>query len=71
MIEIFNTDIKNSKEANIISGLIHLCFPHLNIHVDLYDVDHVLRVEDNSGEIDTYALKKYVKSIGFNLELVN
>lgn len=70
MIEIFTTNVKNAKEANLISGLLHLCFPNLNAHVDLYDVDHVLRIEAIQGNINIQALKRYVKSIGFDIELL-
>lgn len=71
MIEIFSTNIKNIREANIISGLLHLCFPNLKAHVDLYDIEHILRVESDQESINVPELKKYVKSLGFSIELVN
>lgn len=71
MIEIFSTNIKNEKEANIISGLLHLCFPNLRANFDLYDIDPILRVESQNEAINVCELTRYVKSLGFNIQLVN
>ncbi len=68
MIEIFSTNIKNVKEANIISGLIHLCFPNIHANFDLYDIEPILRVEFKVGSVDVKTLMSYVTSLGYDIK---
>ncbi|QSE97338.1 hypothetical protein [Fulvivirga lutea] len=69
-VEIFSTNINSSKQANIIIGLIHLCFPHLSAHVDLFDSDHVLRIETNHGRLNPYEISQYIQTLGFKAQLI-
>lgn len=70
MIEIFSTNIKNEKEANIISGLLHLCFPNLRANVDFYDSDPVLRIESINGKVNINALVNYIRSLGYRIQWI-
>ncbi len=70
MIEIFSTNIKNQKEANIISGLLHLCFPNLRANIDLHDTDHVLRIESINGKLNINALVNYIRSLGYRIQWI-
>lgn len=69
-VEIFSTNINSPTQANIIIGLIHLCFPNLSAHVDLFDSDHILRIEKNYGRLKPYEISRYIQTLGFKAQLI-
>lgn len=70
-VEIFKTNIKTPQSANIITGLMHLCFPAISANVDLHDCDSVLRVESATNEIDEKLLISFVRNLGFQINTLN
>ncbi len=71
MVEVFKTNIQTKSEANIIVGLLQLCFPYLNSNIDLYDCDKVLRVETNNSSINMTELITYIRNLGYAIEPLN
>ncbi|MTI41450.1 hypothetical protein [Fulvivirga lutimaris] len=70
-VEVFKTNIKTPQSANIITGLMHLCFPAISANVDLDDSDHVLRVASENNEIDETLLINFVRNLGFQINRLN
>lgn len=70
-VEVFKTNISNTQSANIITGLMHLCFPFISANVDLNDCDNVLRVESSTHQIDEATLINFVRDLGFQIHTLN
>lgn len=70
-VEVFKTNINTTQSANIITGLMHLCFPTISANVDLHDRDHVLRVACENNEIDETLLINFVRNLGFQINVLN
>ena len=67
-VEIFKTNIDNSRNANVVTGLVHLNFPTVSASVDLYDIEHVLRVESEVDQINENELVEFVSNLGFQIQ---
>ncbi len=52
MIEVFKTNVISKRAANTILEEIGLQQPHYKCNFDLEDCDKVLRIENNSGNVD-------------------
>ncbi len=48
MVEVFKTNIKEKKQAALVSEVLALQFPLFKINFDLEDCDKILRVEGDS-----------------------
>ena len=51
-VEIFKTNITQSKQANYIVSLLQLYFSDCLINFDLEDCDRILRIEGNRESFD-------------------
>ncbi|MNR37443.1 hypothetical protein D3C85_1554560 [compost metagenome] len=47
IIEVFKTNVQNSKMANFIISFLQKEFPNCRINFDLEDCDKILRIEGN------------------------
>ena len=45
MVEVFKTNVRNLVQAKALVKKLGEYYPESNVNVDIYDCDHVLRVE--------------------------
>ena len=45
MVEIFKTNVQLQEQAEIVLGMLSKTFPEYKMNFDLYDCDHILRIE--------------------------
>lgn len=66
MVEVFITDLKSGSEvAVVVAGLAEL-YPGYRITVDLEDVDRVLRIEGNPGEVAPAVVIDLLGKMGYH-----
>lgn len=69
MVEVFKTNIENSRQAGLVLYIIHRKFREYKANVDLDDCDRILRVE-SSGRIQATLLIQVVQALGFHAEVL-
>ncbi len=70
MIEVFKTSVSKKKEAISVAFEIKTCFPGYIVNFDLYDVDHVLRIENKTGSVLSVSVIKIMKSLSHQCEIL-
>lgn len=70
MIEVFKTNVKDSKQAEALVKKIHRQFPASKANFDLEDCDNILRVECAGLTLDATAIIEVVKQGGYHAEVL-
>ena len=71
MVEVFKTNVKDSAEALMLMGVVHIFYPQYKSNFDLDDCDKIFRVQCSEGEIDSAQLIDLFASYGFDLEILS
>ena len=70
MIEVFKTDVEDSKYADILVEHIQRIFHGYEVNFDLQDCDKILRVKNVFGMVNSDRLIKMLQSFGFHAEVL-
>jgi hypothetical protein len=70
MIEVFKTNVEHRDHANVIIDQIRESFDNYTANFDLEDCDNILRVECNTGQIQSAPLIKLLAEFGFQAEVL-
>ena len=70
MIEVFKTDVDDSKYADILVEHIQRIFQGYEVNFDLEDCDKILRVKTMRGVVNSDRLIKMLNSFGFRAEVL-
>jgi hypothetical protein len=70
MIEVFKTDVDNTKYADILVEHIQRIFYGYEANFDLQDCDKILRVKNVLGEVNSSRLIEMLNRFGFNAEVL-
>ena len=68
MVEIFKTDIRDSKQSESIINQLMELFPMWKINFDLEDADNILRVE--AEHISLQTIIELLNKNGFKAEII-
>jgi hypothetical protein len=69
-IEIFKTNVTDTRQANWLIEEIHKTFAGYHVNFDLNDCDKVLRVVSNSGNIQLAYFIEWLKNKGAFAEVL-
>ncbi len=70
MVEVFSTNIKTEKQADLLLEYFRRKFPDYKINFDLEDCDHILRIECHYNQIDAESIMEMVKDFGLVAEIL-
>ena len=70
MIEVFKTDVDNSRHADILVEHIQRMFNGYQANFDLQDCDRILRVKNVRGHVNSTGLIKILNLFGFHAEVL-
>ncbi|MEJ7767718.1 MAG: hypothetical protein WKF89_07890 [Chitinophagaceae bacterium] len=70
MIEVFKTNVPDSRQANLLLEKIHKSFMSYKANFDLEDCDKILRVKSSDGIVDPDCLINFLKDFGFHAEVL-
>lgn len=70
MIEVFKTDVDDSKYASILVEHIHRIFYGYEANFDLQDCDRILRVKNLKGMVNSERLIQMLNNFGFHAEVL-
>jgi hypothetical protein len=70
MIEVFKTDVDDSKYADILVEHIQRIFYGYEANFDLQDCDKILRVKSETGVVNSDRLIKMLNRFGFYAEIL-
>jgi len=70
MVEVFKTDVHESKYALLLQQLIQTVFTGYEVSFDLEDCDKVLRVKSCSNDIRVNQLIDFLKQMGVQAEVL-
>ena len=70
MIEVFKTDVDDSKFADILVDHIQRMFRGYEANFDLQDCDKILRVKNVLGVVNSERLIKMLNRFGFHAEVL-
>jgi hypothetical protein len=70
MIEVFKTDVDNSRFADILVEHIQRTFQGYEANFDLQDRDKILRVKNVTGLVNSDRLIKILNTFGFYAEVL-
>lgn len=71
MVEVFKTNMKNSKTAKRLVTKLAAVLPLCKMTFDLEDCDRIFRVESVANTIDIELVKTFFKQNGFFCEVLN
>ena len=70
MIEVFKTDVDDSKYADILVEHIQRIFQGYEVNFDLQDCDKILRVKNVCGVVNSDRLIQMLNKFGFHAEVL-
>ena len=70
MIEVFKTDVDDSKYADILVEHIQRIFQGYEVNFDLQDCDKILRVKNVRGAVNSDRLIQMLNKFGFHAEVL-
>lgn len=70
MIEVFKTNVDNSKYADILVEHIQRTFHGYQVNFDLQDCDRILRVKNARGQVNSPGLIRVLNLFGFEAEVL-
>ncbi len=71
MIEVFKTNVRNRSHAKMLVSQIQTAFGNYEANFDLDDCDNILRVQCNTGAVQSHSLIVFLKNFGCNAEVLN
>ncbi|MGM0580616.1 MAG: hypothetical protein ACQETL_08050 [Bacteroidota bacterium] len=69
MVEVFKTNVKDQKQADLLIQKIRQVFSHYKANFDLEDCDNILRVETDDL-VDDEGVIRLLASTGFKSEIL-
>lgn len=70
MVEVFKTNVDNTKQAQSLVDKIHNQFPDYKVNFDLEDYDNILRVECAGYTLDSEAIIEMLEHVGYHAEVL-
>jgi hypothetical protein len=70
MVEVFKTNVTDSKQADFLIRQIQQSFKNYKVNFDLEDCDHILRVECPDENVPLEALPYLLKLFGYEAEVL-
>lgn len=70
MIEVFKTDVDDSRYADILVEHIQRTFQGYEVNFDLQDRDKILRVKNVAGVVNSDRLIRMLNTFGFHAEVL-
>lgn len=70
MVEVFITDVKGQREAQILLERIHVAFTGYKANFDLEDCDRILRVLSATGCVESRRIIRLLKDLGCHAEVL-
>lgn len=68
MVEVFKTDVNNQEDAAQVISALQVILPSAKINFDLEDCDKILRIENQTININT--IEKKLKELNCTFELL-
>ena len=70
MVEVFKTDVKDTRHANKLSQQIHQSFADYSAHFDLEDCDKILCIKSTTGLVLASEVITILQNSGFRAEVL-
>jgi hypothetical protein len=70
MVEVFITDVKDHREAQLLLEQIHAAFTGYEANFDLEDCDRILRVLSITGRVESHRVIGLLKKLGCHAEVL-
>ena len=70
MVEVFKTNVRDTRHANRLLDLIHQTFTHYTANFDLDDCDRILRIHSSTGLVEPCFVISLVQDFGFTAEVL-
>lgn len=70
MVEIFNVNITQRMNADLLESWLIILFPDFDFNFDLSDQEYILRVQAKNERIDQASILKFTKSLGYDIQLL-
>jgi hypothetical protein len=70
MVEVFITDVKGQREAQMLLERIHAVFTGYKANFDLEDCDRILRVLSVTGSVESCRVIGLLKELGCHAEVL-
>jgi len=70
MVEVFITDVKDQREAQMLLERIHAAFAGYTANFDLEDCDRILRVLSVTGCVESRRVIRLLKELGCHAEIL-
>lgn len=70
MVEVFSTNIKKQKQADLLLSEFKKQLSGYEVHFDLEDCDNILRVETKNTPLEIDKVVDVVVGFGFNIEVL-
>ncbi|WP_212768202.1 hypothetical protein [Larkinella sp. C7] len=70
MVEVFKTNVWDTRHANQLLDLIHQTFTHYTANFDLEDCDRILRIHSSTGLVEACFVISLVQDFGFTAEVL-
>ncbi|MEO6305302.1 MAG: hypothetical protein ABIP51_19230 [Bacteroidia bacterium] len=71
MVEVFQTNVNETYQANMLLNEINKHFKEYEVNFDLEDCDRILRIESRTEPIQTEQIMNLIKELGFNVEVLS
>ncbi len=71
MVEVFKTNVANSRDAARLLALLHQSFPDYSANFDLEDCDNILRVANLTGHVRVIGVIGLLVDSGFWAEVLS
>jgi len=70
MVEVFKTNVKDCEQAEKLLDAIHGSFINHRANFDLEDCDKILRVESNSGYVESSSIIHFLREHGCKAQIL-
>lgn len=71
MVEVFKTNVENDQDARLLLEEIHRAFLNYRATFDLQDCDKILRIQCQSGVVQTSAIINTLLEYGYFAEVLH
>lgn len=71
MVEVFKTNVEDPDQAAELLNQIHKNYTEYKANFDLEDCDKILRVQCNTGDVQSSFLIQLLKDYGFHSEVLS
>lgn len=70
MVEVFKTDVKDRRHADMLISRIRQTFSGYRANFDLEDCDKILRIECTTGSVQASLVVRLLKESGYTAEIL-